>query len=312
MHRLSDPSALPRFILVEDPLPPPGPVRLVAAHPLRRRRAPPLHDPVGAVPATRLDVAARAIRERLPGRPGQPVRRTPPVVAVVALAVHGAGARAAQPPDVVDPRGWGPPLQVRFPGRGSITTSPGTQARRLVGPGLRRADHRCHVPLGADQPWPWASTPTSAPPPRSSRNGAARPAPGVHHRLRVSWVEVETGAERHAGCSWPETDLALAEPSWARGRPGKGGWSASLHPAIAALLSHGESWPPAPTSARAHRRTRRVRRLDRRGHPGRRHRRPGRRHHPAGAQAGSTSCSSSCRCGPPRRPGRWWRWPGWP
>ena len=79
------------------------------------------------------------------------------------------------------------------------------------------------------------------------------------HRLRVSWIEVETGAELHVRLLLAQTDLrspSLIERLVVLRRN-----IHALHPTVVASFPHGDSWPPAPDLRLAHRRTRRVRRL---------------------------------------------------
>ena len=79
------------------------------------------------------------------------------------------------------------------------------------------------------------------------------------HRRRVSWIEVETGAELHVRLLLAQTDLrspSLIERLVILRRS-----IHTLHPLVVASFPHGDSWPPAPDLRRAHRRTRRVRRL---------------------------------------------------
>ena len=79
----------------------------------------------------------------------------------------------------------------------------------------------------------------------------------LHHQ-RVSWVELETGAELHVRMLLARNDLqspSLLERMVTRGRSAR-----TLRPALVASYPMGESWPPAPDLRQAHRRTRRVRR----------------------------------------------------
>ena len=76
---------------------------------------------------------------------------------------------------------------------------------------------------------------------------------------RVSWVELETGAELHVRMLLARNELrspSLLERLITRGRSVR-----SLHPSLVASYPMGESWPPAPDFHLVHRRTRRVRRL---------------------------------------------------
>ena len=75
---------------------------------------------------------------------------------------------------------------------------------------------------------------------------------------RVSWVELETGAELHVRMLLASNELpspSLLERMITRGREVR-----TLHPSLVASYPKGESWPPAPDLHQAHRRTRRVRR----------------------------------------------------
>ncbi len=78
------------------------------------------------------------------------------------------------------------------------------------------------------------------------------------HKQRVSWVELETGAELHVRMLLASNQLpspSLLERMITRGREVR-----TLHPSLVASYPKGESWPPAPDLHQAHRRTRRVRR----------------------------------------------------
>jgi lysylphosphatidylglycerol synthetase-like protein (DUF2156 family) len=82
--------------------------------------------------------------------------------------------------------------------------------------------------------------------------------PVFTHTQRVSWVELETGAELHVRMLLGTNDLrshSMLERLVTRGRGGR-----SIHPSLVASYPMGESWPPAPDLRQAHRRTRRVRR----------------------------------------------------
>jgi lysylphosphatidylglycerol synthetase-like protein (DUF2156 family) len=82
--------------------------------------------------------------------------------------------------------------------------------------------------------------------------------PVFTHNQRVSWVELETGAELHVRMLLSRNDLrspSALERVVTRGRSAR-----SLHPSLVASYPMGESWPPAPDLHQAHRRTRRVRR----------------------------------------------------
>ena len=79
------------------------------------------------------------------------------------------------------------------------------------------------------------------------------------HRQRLSWVELETGADLHVRLLHAQTDLPshnLLERVVSIRRMVR-----SLHPTVVASYPTGDSWPPAPDLRQAHRRTRRVRRL---------------------------------------------------
>ena len=78
------------------------------------------------------------------------------------------------------------------------------------------------------------------------------------HNQRVSWVELETGAELHVRMLLASNELpspSVLERMITRGREIR-----SLHPSLVASYPKGQSWPPAPDLHQAHRRTRRVRR----------------------------------------------------
>ena len=75
---------------------------------------------------------------------------------------------------------------------------------------------------------------------------------------RVSWVELETGAELHVRMLLARNELR--SPNLLERIVTRGGNERSLHPALVASYPMGESWPPAPDLRQAHRRTRRVRR----------------------------------------------------
>ncbi len=75
---------------------------------------------------------------------------------------------------------------------------------------------------------------------------------------RVSWVELETGAELHVRMLVARNELPspnVLERLITRGRHVR-----SLHPSLVASYPVGDSWPPAPDLRQAHRRARRVRR----------------------------------------------------
>jgi len=79
------------------------------------------------------------------------------------------------------------------------------------------------------------------------------------HRQRVSWIEVETGAELHVRLLLAQTDLrspSLIERLVILRRTVR-----TLRPSLVASYPHGDSWPPAPDLRQAHRKTRRARRL---------------------------------------------------
>jgi lysylphosphatidylglycerol synthetase-like protein (DUF2156 family) len=78
------------------------------------------------------------------------------------------------------------------------------------------------------------------------------------HSQRVSWVELETGAELHVRMLLARNDLR--SPSALERMVSGGRGVRSLHPALVASYPMGDSWPPAPDLHQAHRRTRRVRR----------------------------------------------------
>jgi len=75
---------------------------------------------------------------------------------------------------------------------------------------------------------------------------------------RVSWVELETGAELHVRMLLARNELR--SPSVLERVVSRGGSERSLHPTLVASFPMGQSWPPAPDLRQAHRRTRRVRR----------------------------------------------------
>jgi lysylphosphatidylglycerol synthetase-like protein (DUF2156 family) len=78
------------------------------------------------------------------------------------------------------------------------------------------------------------------------------------HNQRVSWVELETGAELHVRMLLARNELR--SPSVIERLITSGRGVRSLHPSLVASYPMGESWPPAPDLHQAHRRTRRVRR----------------------------------------------------
>lgn len=79
------------------------------------------------------------------------------------------------------------------------------------------------------------------------------------HNQRVSWVELETGAELHVRMLLAHTELP--SPSHLERIATRGRDARPLHPTLVASYPVGDSWPPAPDLHQAHRRTRRVRRL---------------------------------------------------
>jgi lysylphosphatidylglycerol synthetase-like protein (DUF2156 family) len=90
------------------------------------------------------------------------------------------------------------------------------------------------------------------------RRGRLGLPPVFVHRQRVSWIEVETGAELHVRLLLAQTDLR--SPSLLERLVILRRTVHSLHPSMVASYPHGDSWPPAPDLRQAHRRTRRVRR----------------------------------------------------
>ncbi len=79
------------------------------------------------------------------------------------------------------------------------------------------------------------------------------------HRQRLSWIELETGADLHVRLLLAETDLrspSILERMLSTEHAVRG-----LHPTVVASYPKGDSWPPAPNLRQAHRRTRRVRRI---------------------------------------------------
>ncbi len=83
--------------------------------------------------------------------------------------------------------------------------------------------------------------------------------PAFLHTQQVSWVELETGADLHVRLLLARNELrspsVLERLVTARRRV------RTLHPVVVAAYPRGESWPPAPDLRHAHRQTRRVRRL---------------------------------------------------
>ncbi|HZM56787.1 MAG TPA: phosphatidylglycerol lysyltransferase domain-containing protein [Acidimicrobiales bacterium] len=79
------------------------------------------------------------------------------------------------------------------------------------------------------------------------------------HSQRVSWVELEAGAELHIRMLLAHTDLA--SPSYLERVITRGRYARTLHPSLVASYPQGDSWPQAPDLRQSHRRTRRVRRL---------------------------------------------------
>jgi lysylphosphatidylglycerol synthetase-like protein (DUF2156 family) len=78
------------------------------------------------------------------------------------------------------------------------------------------------------------------------------------HNQRVSWVELETGAELHVRMLLARRELR--SPSMLERVFRRGPNIRSLHPSLVASYPMGESWPPAPDLHLTLRRTRRVRR----------------------------------------------------
>ncbi len=76
---------------------------------------------------------------------------------------------------------------------------------------------------------------------------------------RVSWVELESGAELHVRMLLGRNELA--SPSHLERAITRGRAAGALHPVLVASYPVGDSWPPAPDLRAAHRHTRRVRRL---------------------------------------------------
>ncbi len=90
------------------------------------------------------------------------------------------------------------------------------------------------------------------------RRGILGLPPVFVHNQRVSWVELETGAELHVRMLLASN--ALRSPSVLERVITRGREVRTLHPALVASYPIGDSWPPAPDLRQAHRRTRRVRR----------------------------------------------------
>jgi lysylphosphatidylglycerol synthetase-like protein (DUF2156 family) len=88
------------------------------------------------------------------------------------------------------------------------------------------------------------------------RRGRLGLPPVFVHNQRVSWVELETGAELHVRMLLARRELRSPSALERAVRRGRG--VRSLHPTLVASYPMGDSWPPAPDQA--HRRTRRVRR----------------------------------------------------
>ena len=153
------------------------------------------------------------------------------------------------------------------------------------GPGLRRPDHRGHLPVRADQPRHRVLRQRRAPPPRwSPSTGAASACPPVFlHSQWVSWVEIESGAELHVRHAAGPQRAPLAQPARAgrHPRPGR-----RLAPPLAGRLLPGGRLvaagprpapgpPPHPSGPP----------LGGRRHPRHRDHRPPRLHHPAAARS---------------------------
>ena len=79
------------------------------------------------------------------------------------------------------------------------------------------------------------------------------------HSQQVSWVELETGADLHVRLLLARNELR--SPSLLERLVGARRGTHTLHPSVVAAYPRGDSWPPAPDLRRAHRRTRRVRRI---------------------------------------------------
>ena len=78
------------------------------------------------------------------------------------------------------------------------------------------------------------------------------------HLQRLSWIEIETGADLHVRLLLAQTDLR--SPSLLERMVTLRRMVRILHPTVVASYPKGESWPPAPDLRAGHRRTRRVRR----------------------------------------------------
>ena len=256
MRRLSDPSALPRFISSRTLYRRLGRyvwwllVPFVVAGLLR------FLIPSGAVPATGTGITARAIRnayradlaDRFIGAA---------VVALVALVVMALVL------GLLSRRMWsilgGGALQ-SVQSEAGVHDTARDAARRLVAQGyaglITGATYHSeltNLALGF-----FANVGATAEVVEEHRSRLGLP-PVFTSRLRVSWVEVETGADLHVRLLLAESDLAspsIIERLVARRRLVR-----SLHPSIVASYPHGDSWPPAPDLHQAYRHTRRVRRL---------------------------------------------------
>ncbi len=138
------------------------------------------------------------------------------------------------------------------------------------------------------------------------------------HNQRVSWVELETGAELHVRMLMASSDLR--PPSMLERAVTQGRSTGSLHPSLVASYPMGDSWPPAPDLHQAHRRTSPRTTVGGRRHPLCRGRGPARRHHPASTQPaarGDGDRPTGSQCGRRRahrhgRPGPGCHGPGHP
>jgi lysylphosphatidylglycerol synthetase-like protein (DUF2156 family) len=90
------------------------------------------------------------------------------------------------------------------------------------------------------------------------RRGRLGLPPVFLEKQRVSWVELETGAELHVRLLLASNELR--SPSTLERMVTRGRRPGTLHPALVASYPVGGSWPPPPDLSQAHRRTRRVRR----------------------------------------------------
>ena len=205
------------------PLPAVRPLRLVAARPLRRGRpAAGGGHPLGARPPRHR--GCRPGPSATPTRPTSATRSSSPrVVALVVLVVLAVvlGLLSRRMWSIL---GGGALDEVQAEAGANDTAR--DAGRRLVGPGLRRPDHRGHLPVRAHPSRARASTPTSGATAEvvEEHRGPARPAAGLPAQPAGQLGRArDRGRAPRPACCWPATSCrspSVLERVVTRGRHG--------------------------------------------------------------------------------------------